>query len=340
LRVYNRFGRRDNLYKARIKILVKALGPEEFARQVEGEWVQLHNEAKQSTDNFTLAEWERVAKHFTKPAYQQLTGVSKEVILATAPENERAAFARWLERNVKPHQVPGYASVILSLKPHGTVAPGDATSAQMNAIADLADQYSFGELRVTHEQNLVLADVEQTQLLNLWHAAKSHNVALPNIGLLTDIIACPGGDFCSLANAKSLPIAKAIQERFDNLDYLFDLGDISLNISGCINSCGHHHVGNIGVLGVDKDGEEWYQITLGGEQGNDASIGKVIGPSFYANEIPNVMTSLINTYVEQRISDEPFIETYRRLGVTPFKEAAYKNASNKNDAKHSKGALA
>ncbi|CAM3736103.1 nitrite/sulfite reductase [Polynucleobacter arcticus] len=335
LRVYNRFGRRDNLYKARIKILVKALGPEEFARQVEGEWAQLHNETKQSNDNFTSTEWKRVAKHFTKPAYQKLTAVSDAAILAEAPENERAAFARWVERNVKPHQVPGYASVILSLKPHGTVAPGDATSAQMNAIADLADQYSFGELRVTHEQNLVLADVEQSKLLELWQAAKQQHVALPNIGLLTDIIACPGGDFCSLANAKSLPIAKAIQERFDDLDYLFDLGDISLNISGCINSCGHHHVGNIGVLGVDKDGEEWYQITLGGDQGNNASIGKVIGPSFYANEIPDVVTSLINTYVEQRTNDEPFIETYRRLGVAPFKEAAYKNALNKND-KHSK----
>ena len=335
LRVYNRFGRRDNLYKARIKILVKALGPEEFARQVEGEWAHLHSPEKQSKDNFTQIEWERVAKHFTKPAYQKLNAASNEVLIASAPETESAAFARWLERNVKPHQVAGYASVILSLKPHGTVAPGDATSAQMNAIADLADQYSFGELRVTHEQNLVLADVEQTQLLNLWRAAKNNNLALPNIGLLTDIIACPGGDFCSLANAKSLPIAKAIQERFDNLDYLFDLGDISLNISGCINSCGHHHVGNIGVLGVDKDGEEWYQITLGGEQGNDASIGKVIGPSFYANEIPDVMTSLINTYVEQRTGDEPFIETYRRLGAAPFKEAAYKN-----NGKHSKGSLA
>jgi sulfite reductase (NADPH) hemoprotein beta-component len=325
LRVYNRFGRRDNLYKARIKILVKALGPEEFARQVESEWVKIHTETKNSKDNFTQAEWHRVAKHFTKPEYQKFNVISDEVILSAAPEAERAAFARWLERNVKSHQVPGYASVILSLKPHGTVAPGDARSAQMNAIADLADQYSFGELRVTHEQNLVLADVEQSKLLELWQAAKKQYVALPNIGLLTDIIACPGGDFCSLANAKSLPIAKAIQERFDDLDYLFDLGDISLNISGCINSCGHHHVGNIGVLGVDKDGEEWYQITLGGEQGSNAAIGKVIGPSFYANEIPDVMTSLINTYVEHRTGDELFIQTYRRLGVAPFKEAAYKN---------------
>lgn len=328
LRVYNRFGRRDNLYKARIKILVKALGPAEFARQVEGEW--LHN--KGSDDNFTQAEWDRVAQHFTKPAYQTLPKLSGEQVINTANEAERAAFAKWLERNVKAHQVPGYASVILSLKPHGTVAPGDATTAQMLAIADLADQYSFGELRATHEQNLVLADVEQSKLYELWQEAKRQKVALPNIGLLTDIIACPGGDFCSLANAKSLPIAKAIQERFDDLDYLFDLGDISLNISGCINSCGHHHVGNIGVLGVDKDGEEWYQITLGGEQGNEAAIGKVIGPSFYADEIPDVMSNIINTYVKQRNEDESFIESYRRLGATPFKEAAYKNAKKKEKA--------
>ena len=329
LRVYNRFGRRDNLYKARIKILVKALGPEEFARQVEGEWAHIKN----SDDNFTQAEWDRVAKHFTKPAYKTLPALSNEEIIHTASQAEQAAFARWLDRNVKPHQVPGYASVILSLKPHGTVAPGDATTAQMHAIADLSDQYSFGELRATHEQNLVLADVEQAKLYELWQEAKKQKVALPNVGLLTDIIACPGGDFCSLANAKSLPIAKAIQERFDDLDYLFDLGDISLNISGCINSCGHHHVGNIGVLGVDKDGEEWYQITLGGEQGNDASIGKVIGPSFYADEIPDVITNVINTYVSERNEDESFIEAYRRLGVAPFKEAAYKDkGKDKNEA--------
>ena len=329
LRVYNRFGRRDNLYKARIKILVKALGPAEFARQVEGEWAHIAD----GDDNFTQAEWDRVAQHFTKPAYQALTALTHdELLVHCAPQlnaQEQLAFSRWLERNVRKHQVPGYASVILSLKPHGTAAPGDATSAQMLAIADLANQYSFGELRVTHEQNLVLADVEQTQLLALWRAAKAQNLVLPNIGLLTDIIACPGGDFCSLANAKSLPIAKAIQERFDDLDYLNDLGEITLNISGCINSCGHHHVGNIGVLGVDKDGEEWYQITLGGEQGNDAAIGKVIGPSFYADEIPQVMTGIINTYVSQRHEDESFIATYRRLGVAPFKEAAYANAKKK-----------
>ena len=328
LRVYNRFGRRDNLYKARIKILVKALGPEEFARQVEGEWTHIKN----GDDNFTQAEWDRVAKHFTKPAYKTLPALTNEQLLSNAGDADKAAFARWLERNVKPHQVPGYASVILSLKPHGTVAPGDATTAQMYAIADLSDQYSFGELRATHEQNLVLADVEQAKLYELWQEAKKQKVALPNVGLLTDIIACPGGDFCSLANANSLPIAKAIQERFDDLDYLFDLGDISLNISGCINSCGHHHVGNIGVLGVDKDGEEWYQITLGGEQGNDASIGKVIGPSFYADEIPDVISNVINTYVSNRSEDESFIEAYRRIGVAPFKEAAYKDVKKKDKA--------
>ena len=334
LRVYNRFGRRDNLYKARIKILVKALGPEEFARQVEGEWTHIAN----GDDNFTQAEWDRVAKHFTKPVYKTLHSLTTEQLIASTPQADQVAFARWHERNVRAHQVPGYASVILSLKHHG-IAPGDASTAQMNAIANLADQFSFGELRVTHEQNLVLADVEQTQLFALWEEAKKQKIALPNIGLLTDIIACPGGDFCSLANAKSLPIAKAIQERFDDLDYLYDLGDISLNISGCINSCGHHHVGNIGVLGVDKDGEEWYQITLGGEQGNDAAIGKVIGPSFYADEIPNVMTSIIDAYVGGRSEDESFIETYRRLGVTPFKEAAYKNARAKAAKQDASGAL-
>ena len=334
LRVYNRFGRRDNLYKARIKILVKALGPEEFARQVEGEWAHIAN----GDDNFTQAEWDRVAKHFTKPVYKTLHSLTTEQLIASTPQADQVAFARWHERNVRAHQIPGYASVILSLKHHG-IAPGDASTAQMNAIANLSDQFSFGELRVTHEQNLVLADVEQTQLFALWEEAKKQKIALPNIGLLTDIIACPGGDFCSLANAKSLPIAKAIQERFDDLDYLHDLGDISLNISGCINSCGHHHVGNIGVLGVDKDGEEWYQITLGGEQGNDAAIGKVIGPSFYADEIPNVMTSIIDTYVGERSEDESFIETYRRLGVAPFKEAAYKNARAKAAKQDASGAL-
>lgn len=319
LRVYNRFGRRDNMYKARIKILVKALGPEEFARQVEQEyehWVD-------GKSTFTDAEWQRVAQYFTRPAYQSLVKLGQEQLLAFAGTENQQAFARWLDRNVKDHQVPGYASVVLSLKPHGTVAPGDVTTAQMLAIADLADKYSFGEIRATHEQNLVLADVEQSKLYALWLEAKEQGLVLPNIGYLTDIIACPGGDFCSLANAKSIPIANDIQKRFDDLDYLHDLGDISLNISGCMNSCGHHHVGNIGILGVDKDGQEWYQVTLGGEQGLNAAIGKVIGPSFFAEDMPDVISKVIDVYVEKREPNEKFVDTVHRIGIAPFKEHVY-----------------
>lgn len=319
LRVYNRFGRRDNMYKARIKILVKALGPEEFARQVEAEYE--HWVGGKST--FTDAEWQRVAQYFTRPAYQTLTKLSEQEVLAQARASDQQAFARWLNRNVKDHQVPGYASVVLSLKPHGTVAPGDVTTAQMLAIADLADKYSFGEIRATHEQNLVLADVQQSQLYALWQEAKQQGLVLPNIGYLTDIIACPGGDFCSLANAKSIPIANDIQKRFDDLDYLHDLGDISLNISGCMNSCGHHHVGNIGILGVDKDGQEWYQVTLGGEQGLNAAIGKVIGPSFFAEDMPDVISKVIDVYVEKREPNEKFVDTVHRIGIAPFKERVY-----------------
>ena len=319
LRVYNRFGRRDNMYKARIKILVKAIGPEEFARQVESEyehWVD-------GNSTFTNAEWTRVAQFFTKPAYKNLNALSSKDILDQATSADQQAFARWLDRNVKSHQVPGYASVVLSLKPHGTVAPGDVTTEQMLAIADLADQYSFGEIRATHEQNLVLADVEQSSLYSLWQSARQQSLALPNIGYLTDIIACPGGDFCSLANAKSIPIANDIQKRFDDLDYLHDLGDISLNISGCMNSCGHHHVGNIGILGVDKDGQEWYQVTLGGEQGLNAAIGKVIGPSFFAEDMPDVISKVIDVYVEKREPTEKFVDTVHRIGIAPFKERVY-----------------
>jgi len=328
LRVYNRFGRRDNMYKARIKILVKALGAEEFARQVESEYE--HWVGGNST--FTETEWQRVAKHFTKPAYKQATSLKTEQVAQLADVADQKAFARWLERNVKSHQVPGYASVVLSLKPHGTVAPGDVTTEQMLAIADLADKYSFGEIRATHEQNLVLADVEQAQLYSLWKDAKTQGLVLPNIGYLTDIIACPGGDFCSLANAKSIPIANEIQKRFDDLDYLHDLGDISLNISGCMNSCGHHHVGNIGILGVDKDGQEWYQVTLGGDQGNNASIGKVIGPSFFAEDMPDVISKVIDVFVEKREPEEKFIDAVRRLGITPFKERVYQDRPNRKAA--------
>jgi len=260
-----------------------------------------------------------VAHYFTAPAYATLPAVDAEFERKKAEEK---AFANWLKRNVKEHKVAGYAAVILSLKKTG-VPPGDITADQLDFVADLADRYSFAELRVTHEQNLVLADVKQSELYALWQEAKTHGLATPNIGLLTDIICCPGGDFCSLANAKSIPIAQAIAERFDNIDFQHDIGDIELNISGCINACGHHHVGNIGILGVDKDGAEWYQVSLGGAQGNVSSIGKIIGPSFSAHQMPTVIDRLLQVYVKQRIEDERFIDTVRRVGVTPFKDFVY-----------------
>jgi sulfite reductase (NADPH) hemoprotein beta-component len=313
MRVYNQYGRRDNKYKARIKILLKALGVEEFTRQVEAEWADL----KDGPETLTQEEFDRVAAYFAPPAYAPLTSIDP---LAAHADNK--AFANWLSRNVKPHKVPGYAAVLLSLKKTG-VPPGDATAEQMDFIADLADRYSFGEIRPTHEQNLVLADVRQDLLFALWGEAKSRGLATPNIGLLTDIICCPGGDFCSLANAKSLPIAAAIAERFDNLDFQHDIGDIELNISGCINACGHHHVGSIGVLGVDKDGSEWYQVSIGGAQGNSPAIGKIIGPSFSALQMPEVIDRLLQVYVRDRFEGERFVETAQRLGVAPFKEYVY-----------------
>jgi len=313
MRVYNQNGRRDNKYKARIKILLKALGVEEFTRQVEAEWADL----KDGPETLTQEEFDRVAQWFQPHAYREL---SDSDVLASQPDNR--AFANWLNRNVKPHKVPGYAAVVLSLKKTG-VPPGDATAEQMDFVAELADRFSFGEVRVTHEQNLVLADVEQAALFEVWQLAKSKGMATPNIGLLTDIIACPGGDYCSLANAKSIPIAAAIAERFDDLDFQHDIGDIELNISGCINACGHHHVGNIGVLGVDKDGSEFYQVSIGGAQGNDSSIGKIIGPSFSAPQMPEVVGRLLETYVNCRVDGERFVDTVQRLGIAPFKEHVY-----------------
>ncbi|WP_426210817.1 nitrite/sulfite reductase [Massilia sp. TWP1-3-3] len=313
MRVYNQYGRRDNKYKARIKILVKALGVEAFTRLVEAEWLDLKN----SPSTLTVDEMNRVAAYFTPPAYEQLE--------STDPLAEHAgnkAFSNWLLRNVKAHKVPGYAIVLLSLKKTG-VPPGDATATQIDFVADLADRYSFGELRVTHEQNLVLADVKQGELFKLWQEIKAHGLATPNIGLLTDIICCPGGDFCSLANAKSIPIAAAIAERFDDIDFQHDIGEIELNISGCINACGHHHVGSIGVLGVDKDGSEFYQVSIGGAQGNNSAIGKIIGPSFSAQQMPEVIDRLLQVYVRERAEDERFVDTAQRLGVAPFKEHVY-----------------
>ena len=315
MRVYNEYGRRDNKYKARIKILVKALGIEEFTRQVEQEWLDLQD----APSTITQEELDRVTSYFAPPAYEKLSN-DESALLALRTEHK--AFSNWVQRNVKPHKVSGYAIVTLSLKKTGT-PPGDATAEQIDFIADLSDRYSFGELRVTHEQNLVLADVKQAELFALWQEAKEHGLATPNIGLLTDIICCPGGDFCSLANAKSIPIAEAIAERFDNIDFQHDIGDIELNISGCINACGHHHVGSIGILGVDKDGSEWYQVSIGGAQGNQSSIGKIIGPSFSAKQMPEVVGRILEVYVRDRFEDERFIDTVRRLGIDPFKTHVY-----------------
>lgn len=315
IRVYNLHGRRDNLYKARIKILVKALGIEEFRKQVDAEWAHI----KDTENTITEAELARVAKHFDVMPYENLPAHDAGFDTAVA---SNPAFAAWVKRCVHPHKQAGYRAVTLSLKPHGQ-APGDISSEQMWTVADLADEYSFGELRSSHEQNLILADVKLSDLFALWEKARTNGLASPNIGLLTDIICCPGGDFCSLANAKSIPIAKAIQMQFDDLDYLYDIGEMELNISGCMNACGHHHVGHIGILGVDKDGSEWYQVTIGGKQGNDASIGTVIGPSFSAEEMPGVVQKLIEVYIKERTPEERFIDTVRRLGVTPFKAHVY-----------------
>jgi sulfite reductase (NADPH) hemoprotein beta-component len=317
LRIYNLSGRRDNKYKARIKILVRAITPEVFAQKVEQEWQHL----KDGYSQLTPAEIARAKTFFTAPAYESLNESSAQASVDSLAK-DNLAFSKWLQRNVRSHRIAGYAAVTLSLKPTG-VAPGDVTDTQLEIIANLADEFSFGEARTTHEQNIVLADVKKADLFPLWQKAKVAGFATPNIGTITDIICCPGGDFCSLANAKSIPIAEAIQRQFDDLDYVYDLGDIDLNISGCMNACGHHHVGHIGILGVDKSGKEFYQVSLGGSASNDASLGDVLGPSFGADDMPGVIQKLVNVYVENRNAEELFIDTYRRIGAAPFKESVY-----------------
>jgi len=323
LRVYNRYGRRDNIHKARIKILVKERGADKFRDEVEAEWAHL----KGGPATLIAEEIERIAARFTRLAYERLSDIDLSTV-------KLPGFATWLKRNVHPHKVAGYAAVTLSLKKTG-VPPGDATCEQMDAIADLADRYSGGELRVSHEQNLVLADVRQADLVAVWREARALGLATPNLGLLTNIISCPGGDFCALANAKSIPVAEAIQRRFDDLDYLHDIGELDLNISGCMNACGHHHVGHIGILGVDKNGEEWYQIEIGGNQGElrpglKAALGKAIGPSFARAEVPAVIERLIECYLAHRDSDaERFIDVVNRIGIAPFKEHVYGNADQR-----------
>jgi sulfite reductase (NADPH) hemoprotein beta-component len=312
LRVYNRYGRRDNIHKARIKILVKERGAERFRDEVEAEWAHL----KDGPATLTAEDIARIEQRFTRPQYRKS---------GSEPDFSEPGFVAWKKRNVQAHKVPGYAAVTLSLKKTG-VPPGDVTSEQMDAIANLAERYSFGELRVSHEQNLVLADVRSRDLPALWREARELGLATPNIGLLTNIISCPGGDYCALANAKSIPVAQAIQERFDDLDYLHEIGELDLNISGCINACGHHHVGHIGILGVDKNGEEWYQIEVGGNQA-PASLGRIIGPAFARAEVPDVIERLIGCYLQHRDSEaERFVDVVHRIGIEPFKEHVYGHA--------------
>ena len=315
MRVYNREGRRDNKYKARIKILVKELGIDAFKSKVMAEWAVVKDSALTLTD----AEVERCKSFFTDPDYLQLADRPAEL---NQRLQDNILFTNWFEQNVRPHKMPGYAIVTVSLKETG-VAPGDVTDGQLEHLAAMAERYSFGEIRVTHHQNVVLADVQQNQLFELWQALQSQSLASHNLSLLTDIICCPGGDFCALANAKSIPIAEAVQRKFSDLSELKDIGQMNINISGCMNACGHHHVGNIGILGVDKKGEEYYQISLGGSSKNEASLGKIIGPSFAQDEIPDVIAKIVNVYKTRRETGEKFIDTYNRIGIDPFKEHVY-----------------
>jgi sulfite reductase (NADPH) hemoprotein beta-component len=318
LRVYNRYGRRDNIHKARIKILVRALGVAQFRQQVEAEW-------QASRDVRPLLEPEqidRVRSFFRPPAYESLLNID-------AAAGREPEFQAWYRYNTREHRVPGYRAVFVSLKAHGK-NPGDMSSGQMEAVADLADRVSFGLIRVTHNQNLLLADVKQSELYAVWQTLKGLGLAMPNIGTLTDMIACPGLDFCSLANAGTLNVAQQIQQQFDDLDYLYDLGDIEIKMSGCMNACGHHHVGHIGILGVDKHGEEWYQITLGGSVNGFTALGEVIGPSVPQVEVASTIERIVEVYRAEREDGERFIETYQRIGIKPFKERAY--------ATHSKAA--
>jgi len=316
VRVYNQWGRRDNKYKARIKILVKALGIEEFRRRVEEEWAHLKDGPETLTDSAVT----KATSYFPEPERREVSAEAIEAYETLRRENR--VFARFVTNNVVGHKVPGYKAVTLSLK-RRELAPGDVTADQMDAVADLAEQYGFGELRVTHEQNLVLSDVPVDELETLWKALEELGMANPTVGTLADMICCPGGDFCALANAKSIPIAQALQDRFEDLDFLYDLGPLDLNISGCMNACGHHHVGNIGILGVDKKGQEFYQVSLGGRSDDNATLGKILGPSFNAEDMPNVIDKVLQVYVEQRLEDEVFVDTYHRIGMKPFKERVY-----------------
>ena len=322
MRVYNRYGRRDNKYKARIKILVRALTAEGFKAKVDEEWEHL----KDGVSTVPGRTFERLSEFFTPPAYTDQPDVSADLadLRLTHP-----AFNRWLTHNVGAHKRDGYAVVTLSTKSVG-VPPGDVSSEQIDAVADWADKYSFGEIRISHEQNFVLAHVAKAQLFDLWQQAESLALASHNNGLLNDIICCPGGDYCSLANAKSLPVAEAIQRRFDDYDFQFDLGDIDLNISGCMNACGHHHVGHIGILGVDKKGQEFYQISLGGHAGHSEippKLGQIVGPSVARAEVCDVIDKILRVYLNLRLDHESFLSCFNRVGIDPFKENIYASAA-------------
>jgi sulfite reductase (NADPH) hemoprotein beta-component len=337
LRTYNRLGRRDNIHKARIKILVKALGAEKFAQMVETEWATLKNKPGLT---LSQADIDSMKAYFVPHAYDQGADTDRSFEQKLAVDR---AFASWAKHNLKPHKQPGYKAVFISLKAPG-IPPGDCTHVQMDALAELADRHSYGEIRVTHSQNLVLADVKQSDLHALWSELRKLNLATPNIGMLTDMICCPGLDFCSLANAGSIGVAAQINERFDNMDYVYDLGEIEVKMSGCMNGCGHHSVGHIGILGVEKirkivvDGvkkefkEEWYQLTLGGNASNDAALGDRIGPSISRHDVVDAIDKILNVYVGQRQEGERFLDTYRRIGLEPFKSQVYAGAETAEEA--------
>jgi sulfite reductase (NADPH) hemoprotein beta-component len=314
MRVYNRYGRRDNIYKARIKILVHELGIEDFRRQVEAEWLDV----KQMPVDVSATEAARIATYFGEPAFEETPASGN----FNAMLKENAAFATWAERNIHPHKKPGYAIVTISLKAVGEI-PGDASADQMDSIADLAVAYSFDDIRVTHEQNLVLPHLKRADLFAVWQKLVAIGLAADNIGLISDIIACPGLDYCALANARSIPIAQEIAQRFAAMERQRDIGELKIKISGCINACGHHHAGHIGILGVDRKGEENYQLSLGGSGAEDASIGAILGPGFGPDAIVDAVEKVVTRYQQERRDGERFLDTYRRIGAAPFKEAVY-----------------
>jgi len=314
LRIYNLFGRRDNKYKARIKILVRETGLKKFSALVDQEWLLIKD-----ANELSEQQIEQIKSHFPVPAYEASANTDTSFELK---KQQNPAFASWFKHNTTDHKVPGYRAAFISLKAPDS-PPGDLTDSQLDAIADLSDRYSFGEIRSTHRQNLILADVKQADLFELWQKLDALKLATPNIGTVTDMICCPGLDFCSLANAGSIGVAKEINEALDDIDYIHDIGELKINMSGCMNGCAHQSVGHIGILGVDKKGSEWYQITLGGSSENEASIGERLGPAVAKDEVTKAITTILDVYVKQRLEEESFLEMVNRVGVTPFKERVY-----------------